>query len=195
MKYYLINNYLFISVRFVLQGVHSTFAFEPNDHVYVPHGASQSSQLTGRGNQTAAATTTTPTVLKVNRFVFIGRDIHPKELYYHYQRHLVGDGEEEEEDRSEDRQQGREKKKVQKQKKTTTTRASSVPRIQLESWTGAGKPRANTSWVSSILVVALLYAFSRYREAILTALGLPTEWAWAFVLLVVFLAALAKSFL
>jgi hypothetical protein len=128
--------------------------------------------------------------------VFIGRNIHPKELYDHYQRHLVGNGEEEEEDKSEGRQKGSEKKKVQQQKKKTTTpKASNVPRIQLESWTGAGKPRASTSWVSSVVVIALLYAFSRYREVILTALGLPIEWAWAFVLLMVVLAAFAKSLL
>ncbi|ELR21753.1 CobW/P47K Cterminal domain containing protein [Acanthamoeba castellanii str. Neff] len=152
--------------RFVLQGVHSTFAFEPNDHVYV--------QARNTKNATADADVSSAAVPKTNRFVFIGRDLHPRDLLAHYQRHL----------------------KQNEAGDVSSGGDERVPSVRVEAWTGAtagGGQGASVGgrWVSSLVVFGILYAFSRYRHAVTDALGLPSEWAW--LLVVVALSANSKK--
>lgn len=153
--------------RFVLQGVHSTFAFEPNDHVYV--------QARNTKNATADADVSSAAAPKTNRFVFIGRDLHPRDLLAHYQRHL----------------------KQNEAGDVSSGGDERVPSVRVEAWTGAtagGGQGASVGgrWVSSLVVFGILYAFSRYRHAVTDALGLPSEWAWLLVVVAVLLAAVTR---
>jgi hypothetical protein len=153
--------------RFVLQAVHSTFAFEANDHVYVPHGAGAQPQGAGAAPPVApgAASAAAP---KVNRFVFIGRDLHPKDLLEHYQRHL--------------RQGGEEGGAVDE----------SVPGVRVEAWTGMSRGTLGGRWTSSLIAFGVLYLLSRYRTTVTDAMGLPQEWGWLLVVVAVIIAALTK---
>jgi hypothetical protein len=159
--------------RFVLQGVHSTFAFEPNDHVYVPHAAG--AQARNTKNATADADVSSAAAPKTNRFVFIGRDLHPRDLLAHYQRHL----------------------KQNEAVDVSSGGDERVPSVRVEAWTGAtadGSQGASVGsrWVSSLVVFGILYAFSRHRHAVTDALGLPSEWAWLLVVVAVLLAAVTR---